>query len=224
MNSDPSIGGARKERDCMAGKAKKAALAKVASGANVLQVTQEKDKTRERLLAEVGFSPCGANANTARTYALDYAGELHIAEAIAVMQAKAARVQRVILRPIRARARTGKRTINQTNYWRQSMANGWTAERRARQAAMIRKWKPWEQSTGPRTEAGKGRSSQNAFLHGGYNWEAKECNRRVAQLLKDCKAQLRRCSQPPDYKNRCYGFFAQSKFMLRCALLNYYAL
>src|SRR3569833_3317337 len=61
MNSDPSIGGARMERDCMAGKAKKAALAKVASGANVLQVTQEKDKTRERLLAEVGFSPCGAN-------------------------------------------------------------------------------------------------------------------------------------------------------------------
>src|SRR3569832_20491 len=102
MNSDPSIGGARMERDCMAGKAKKAALAKVASGANVLQVTQEKDKTRERLLAEVGFSPCGANANTARTYALDFAGELHITEAIAVMQAKAARVQRGDLSEVEA--------------------------------------------------------------------------------------------------------------------------
>jgi hypothetical protein len=69
----------------MTSKAKKAALAKVASGANVLQITEEKDKTRERLLAEVGFSPCGASANTARTYALDFAGELHITDAIAVM-------------------------------------------------------------------------------------------------------------------------------------------
>ena len=102
MNSDPSIGGARMERDCMEGKAKKAAMAKVASGENVLQVTQEKDKTRERLLAEVGFSPCGANANTARTYALDFAGELHITEAIAVMQAKAARVQRGDLSEVEA--------------------------------------------------------------------------------------------------------------------------
>src|SRR3569833_1483049 len=102
MNSDPSIGGARMERDCMAGKAKKAALAKVASGANVLQVTQEMDKTRERLLAEVGYSPCGANAITARTYALDFAGELHISEAIAVMQAKAARVQRGDLSEVEA--------------------------------------------------------------------------------------------------------------------------
>jgi len=86
----------------MTSKAKKAALVKVASGANVLQVTQEKDKTRERLLAEVGFSPCGANANTARTYALDFAGELHITDAIAVMQAKAARVQRGDLSEVEA--------------------------------------------------------------------------------------------------------------------------
>ena len=102
MNSDPDISGVRMERDSMTSKAKKAALVKVASGANVLQVTQEKDKTRERLLAEVGFSPCGANANTARTYALDFAGELHITDAIAVMQAKAARVQRGDLSEVEA--------------------------------------------------------------------------------------------------------------------------
>ncbi len=29
------------------------------------------------------------------------------------------------------------------------MANGWTSERRARQAALIQRWKPWERSTGP---------------------------------------------------------------------------
>src|SRR3569832_1274945 len=116
MNSDPSIGGARKERDCMAGKAKKAALAKVASGANVLQVTQEKDKTRERLLAEVGFSPCGANANTARTYALDFAGELHITEAIAVMQAKTAKMQHNDLSEVEATLAAQTKTKNTNIY------------------------------------------------------------------------------------------------------------
>ena len=35
------------------------------------------------------------------------------------------------------------------------MANGWTPERRARQAELIRQWRPWEKSTGPKTEAGK---------------------------------------------------------------------
>ena len=87
------INGARLENESTMSKAKKSSLAKVASGANVLQVTLEKDKTRERLLAEVGLAPCGASANTARTYALDFAGELHIGDAIAVLQAKAARVQ-----------------------------------------------------------------------------------------------------------------------------------
>ena len=41
------------------------------------------------------------------------------------------------------------------------MANGWTPERRARQAALIRTWRPWEQSTGPRTIEGKARTARN---------------------------------------------------------------
>jgi len=41
------------------------------------------------------------------------------------------------------------------------MANGWTPERRARQAAMIRTWKPWEKSTGPKTDEGKAVVSHN---------------------------------------------------------------
>lgn len=40
--------------------------------------------------------------------------------------------------------------------------SGWTPERRVKQAEAVRRWKPWEKSTGPRTEAGKARSSQNA--------------------------------------------------------------
>ena len=46
------------------------------------------------------------------------------------------------------------------------MANGWTAERRARQAKLIRRWKPWEQSTGPKTAVGKAKVSQNAYKGG----------------------------------------------------------
>lgn len=41
--------------------------------------------------------------------------------------------------------------------------SGWTDERRKRQAALIREWKPWQRSTGPRTAAGKARASRNAF-------------------------------------------------------------
>jgi hypothetical protein len=43
------------------------------------------------------------------------------------------------------------------------MANGWTDERRAKQAALIRTWKPWEKSTGAKTPEGKAKSSKNAF-------------------------------------------------------------
>lgn len=42
--------------------------------------------------------------------------------------------------------------------------SAWTPERRARQAERIRSTRPWEQSTGPKTEAGKAISSQNARL------------------------------------------------------------
>lgn len=46
------------------------------------------------------------------------------------------------------------------------MANGWTPERRARQAALIRAWKPWERATGPRTPDGKATASRNAYKGG----------------------------------------------------------
>ena len=46
------------------------------------------------------------------------------------------------------------------------MANGWTSERRARQSAAIRNWRPWERSTGPRTLEGKACTSRNGFKGG----------------------------------------------------------
>ena len=45
---------------------------------------------------------------------------------------------------------------------RQRSEAGWTPERRARHAAAIRRWAPWTKSTGPKTAAGKARSSRNA--------------------------------------------------------------
>lgn len=78
----------------MATKATKAALAKAASNANVLQIVDDKSKSRERLLAEVGLSPCGGSADTARTFASAFAGTLHIGDAIAVLKDKAGKVHR----------------------------------------------------------------------------------------------------------------------------------
>jgi len=44
--------------------------------------------------------------------------------------------------------------------------NGWTMERRQQQAKLIKQWKPWLKSTGPKSEAGKQMASQNARKHG----------------------------------------------------------
>ena len=64
------------------------------------------------------------------------------------------------------------------------MGNGWTPERRARQAELIRTWRPWERSTGPRTPEGKVRTARNGFKGGGWQIER--------DLLRELKAALAR--------------------------------
>lgn len=57
--------------------------------------------------------------------------------------------------------------------------NGWTPERRRRQAELIQRWKPWERSTGPTTAEGKERVAQNA-----YEGRARQLLRTLAKFLK----------------------------------------
>jgi hypothetical protein len=49
------------------------------------------------------------------------------------------------------------------------MPSAWTAERRAKQAELIRTWKPWQQSTGPITTEGKAVVASNAWRGGQRN-------------------------------------------------------
>ena len=46
------------------------------------------------------------------------------------------------------------------------MANGWTSERRARQAAAIHRWKPWKTRQAHATSEGKKTASRNAWRGG----------------------------------------------------------
>lgn len=69
------------------------------------------------------------------------------------------------------------------------MANGWTPERRARQAEAIRRWKPWEQSTGPRTDEGKARAKMNGY-RGGHWRELREFSTAMNALLRAQRDEL----------------------------------
>lgn len=62
--------------------------------------------------------------------------------------------------------------------------NGWTPERRARQAELIRQWQPWTKATGAKTAEGKARSSRNAYK-GGHRQKFRETMRQLNALLKE---------------------------------------
>jgi hypothetical protein len=71
------------------------------------------------------------------------------------------------------------------------MNSGWTPERRAKQAALIHTWRPWEHSTGPRTDQGKARTAQNGFK--GARWlELRQMLKVVNAVLREQRSKLRR--------------------------------
>lgn len=64
------------------------------------------------------------------------------------------------------------------------MVNGWTLERRARQAELIRTWQPWQQSTGPKSVESKARVATNAW-RGGHRAQLRELSKLVnAEIQK----------------------------------------
>ena len=65
-------------------------------------------------------------------------------------------------------------------------ARNWTPEQRRRQAEAIQRWRPWEQSTGPRTEAGKNKAALNAWKGG-----ERPALRRLAQTLREMRDTLK---------------------------------
>jgi hypothetical protein len=71
------------------------------------------------------------------------------------------------------------------------MANGWTPDRKARQAELIRNWRPWERSTGPKTAAGKLAVSMNGY-RGGVREQARTLARLIRSALEGHRDALAR--------------------------------
>lgn len=61
--------------------------------ANTINVTLQKGQTKEHQLAEIGLSPCAANAHTSALFAQGAFGKIGIGEALAVMRAKAVKTE-----------------------------------------------------------------------------------------------------------------------------------
>ena len=70
------------------------------------------------------------------------------------------------------------------------MVNGWTLERRAKQAKSIRLWKPWVQSSGPRSPDGKERVSRNAWT-GGHRAQLRELTKMVNDEIQFAREILK---------------------------------
>jgi hypothetical protein len=51
-------------------------------------------------------------------------------------------------------------------------------------AELIRRWKPWEKSTGPKSAEGKARSAMRGYK-GGQRAELRE----LARLLRECRTE-----------------------------------
>jgi hypothetical protein len=72
------------------------------------------------------------------------------------------------------------------------MANGWTLERRTRQAELIKQWRPWAKSTGPRSPEGKERVSRNAWT-GGHRAQLRELSKLVNAEVRASRELVNSC-------------------------------
>ena len=79
---------------------------------------------------------------------------------------------------------------------RRTKTKGWSEERRARQAVAIRRWKPWEKSTGPKTEKGKEAVRYNAVTHGARTAELEAVRYVLRVQRRNLKALMDRMTVP----------------------------
>jgi len=68
-------------------------------------------------------------------------------------------------------------------------ARTWTTEQRQRQREAIQQWKPWNQSTGPTSHAGKAVAARNAFT-GGRRAELRKIIKEMNQALREHREWL----------------------------------
>lgn len=68
-------------------------------------------------------------------------------------------------------------------------ARKWTQEQRQRQREAIQQWKPWNQSTGPKSPEGKARAAHNAWA-GGELVNMRRMIRDLNQLLREQRGWL----------------------------------
>lgn len=64
-------------------------------------------------------------------------------------------------------------------------ARSWTQEPRERQREAIKRWKPWEKSTGPMSVEGKDRISRNGWKGG-----TRQTFQALARVLREQRASL----------------------------------
>jgi hypothetical protein len=67
-------------------------------------------------------------------------------------------------------------------------ARNWTPEQRARQAAAIQRWRPWDTTKGPKTPEGKAKVGRNAYR--GHPRATLKAAHSLARLLADDAAWL----------------------------------
>ena len=72
-----------------------------------------------------------------------------------------------------------------------SKGNGWSLQRRQRQREAIQRWKPWEQSSGPKTAEGKAVAARNAYTGGDWK-KMRAWKKAMNELLRTHREQLSR--------------------------------
>ena len=68
-------------------------------------------------------------------------------------------------------------------------ARTWTQEQRRQQAEAIKRWKPWEQSTGPKSEPGKALVARNGWKGGEWR-KLREMFKTLNQTMREQKDAL----------------------------------